>query len=145
MSYNWSSECRCGCVLEDVNVFGERTWIIRWRIALWDVVHEDLWVCLNREDTAVCNGLNNRSMVAARLVVVTMGDWICSVNLEPGCPEITGCLQLLEILEFEMPSGNTGNLLEFNCSSWKFLCNRSVIHGFFSYGPVIGKLASTVY
>ena len=35
-----------------------------------------------------------------------------------------GRLQLMEIpeiLEFVTPSGNTGNLLEFNCSSWKLL------------------------
>jgi len=30
------------------------------------------------------------------------------------------------LLEFEIPSGSTGNL-EFNCSSWKFLYNRSMI------------------
>jgi len=35
------------------------------------------------------------------------------------------------LLEFEIPCGNTGKLLEFNCSSWKFLCNRSMIDGFF--------------
>ena len=31
------------------------------------------------------------------------------------------------LLEFEIPSGNTGNLLEFNCSYWKFLYNRSMM------------------
>ena len=35
----------------------------------------------------------------------------------------TGCLQLLEILEFENPPANPGNLLEFKWSSWKFLSN----------------------
>jgi len=45
-------------------------------------------------------------------------------------------------------SGNTGNLLECNCSSWKFLYNRSMIDNWeewypvtkFSYSPVTGKL-----
>jgi len=32
------------------------------------------------------------------------------------------------LLEFEIPSGNTGNLLEFICCSWKFLYNRSMIN-----------------
>jgi len=31
------------------------------------------------------------------------------------------------VLEFEILSGNTGHLLEFTCSSWKFLYNRLVI------------------
>jgi len=31
------------------------------------------------------------------------------------------------LLEFEIHSGNTENL-EFNCSSWKFIYNRSMIY-----------------
>ena len=31
------------------------------------------------------------------------------------------------LLEFQIPSGNTGNLMEFNCYYWKFLYNRSMI------------------
>jgi len=31
------------------------------------------------------------------------------------------------LVEFEIPSGNTGNLLEFNWFSWKFLYNRSMV------------------
>jgi len=46
------------------------------------------------------------------------------------------------LLEFKIPSANTRNLLEFNCFSWK-LCILD--RWLFSCGPVIGKLASTVY
>jgi len=34
-------------------------------------------------------------------------------------------------------SGNTGNLLEFNCCSWKFLYNRSLINNWLEWHPVI--------
>ena len=58
------------------------------------------------------------------------------------------------LLEFEIHSGNTGNLMEFHCSSWTFSCNRSMIDDCqeghcvikFSCGPVIGnQLAQPVY
>ena len=54
---------------------------------------------------------------------------------------ITGCLQLLE---FEIAPGNTGNLLEFSCCSWKIfiICNvifaRQAIFNTLYLGKVVG-------
>ena len=45
--------------------------------------------------------------------------WMCKITKVLDC--------LLAINKVSATSGNTGNLLEFNCSSWKFLYNRFVI------------------
>lgn len=53
---------------------------------------------------------------------------------------LQGCLQLLdtgELVKFEIPPENAGNLQEFNWSSWEFLARLKV-----SSNRVTGKLAT---
>jgi len=54
------------------------------------------------------------------------------------------------LLEFLIPPGITGNLLEFNWSSWKFLAGRTATkessHKKFSSSPVVLKVVMmTIY
>ena len=55
------------------------------------------------------------------------------------CAFWLGCLQLLDVLEFEIPSGNTGNILEFNCTCWKLLCNMSMFDDCLAAVKLLGK------
>jgi len=51
---------------------------------------------------------------------------VCGALLKQG---VTTSGNPENLLEFEIPSGNTGNLLECNRFSWKFFYNRSMIEG----------------